>query len=73
MAGFNINGGDGKNAIGYIEPPKQKKNKIEKNELINAVDNDCPNENYDIDLIENTFADMIDKEMSKRLRDKSGW
>ena len=58
--------GDGTNAIGYVKPPKQKKKIQEEfHEEIEAED-------YETELLENKFADMIDKETQKRLMDRYG-
>ena len=62
--------GDGKNAIGYVKPPKQKKKKIEVIEEIEDYEFD---EDYENEALENKFADIIDKETQKRLMDKYGW
>ena len=59
--------GDGTNAIGYVKPPKKKKKIQEEfHEEIEAED-------YEAELLENKFADMIDKETHKRLIDRYGW
>ena len=66
--------GDGKNAIDYVEPPKQPKikqkiqNEIEENNDINEI-----NENWEADLIESKFDDLLDKETRKKLMDRYGW
>ena len=59
--------GDGTNAIGYVKQPKKKKKIQEEfHEEIEAED-------YEAELLENKFADMIDKETQKRLMDRYGW
>lgn len=65
--------GDGKNAINYIEPPKEKKINIEDfgYDIETEGLDDCLNNNYE--QIEQRFADIIDKETSKRLMEKYGW
>ena len=62
--------GDGKNAIDYVAPPKQKKPKIEKSEIEEIDDEDY---NYEADLIEDKFTDLLDKETRKNLMEKYGW
>ena len=62
--------GDGKNAIGYVEPPKPKKKEVEK------ID---PYEDYELEsefvaeMIEDKYDSIIEKETQKRLMDKYGW
>ena len=62
--------GDGKNAIGYVEPPKPKKTEVEK------ID---PYEDYELEsefvaeMIEDKYDSIIEKETKKRLMDKYGW
>ena len=62
--------GDGKNAIGYVEPPKPKKKEVEK------ID---PYEDYELEsefvaeMIEDKYDSIIEKETKKRLMDKYGW
>lgn len=66
--------GDGKNAVGYVEPQKIKVSKPVKNEddfEIEEYDNDY--DNYEADLIEEKFADLLDKETRKNLQEKYGW
>lgn len=67
--------GDGTNAIGYVKPPKQKKKtqeelyeEFEAEDYLNELQKD-----YEAELIENKFADIIDKETQKRLMDRYGW
>lgn len=67
--------GDGKNAIGYVEPPKQKKKtqeelyeEMEAEDYINELQED-----YEAELIENKFEDFLDKETKRRLMNKFGW
>lgn len=61
--------GDGKNAIGYVEPPKPKKKEVEK------ID---PYEDYELEsefvaeMIEDKYDSIIEKETQKRLMDKYG-
>ena len=62
--------GDGKNAIGYVEPKKQKEKEDEpfyypgRDEI----------ENYLVgDELQDKFDNMEDKERSKRLMDRYGW
>lgn len=62
--------GDGKNAIGYVEPPKPKKKEVEK------ID---PYEDYELEsefvaeMIEDKYDSIIEKETQKRLMNKYGW
>lgn len=66
--------GDGKNAINYVKPVKQKISK-QKTEEDNSLSDDS-NENYEdyeIDLIENKFADLLDKETKVKFMEKYGW
>ena len=62
--------GDGKNAINYVKPQKQKikkvQNIVKEDEELNVGD-------YEVELIETKFADIIDKETQKRFMEKYGW
>ena len=70
--------GDGKNAIDYVELPKQPKKKkktqeeireeIEENDYLDGMNND-----WEVDLIESKFDDLLDKETRKKLMDRYGW
>lgn len=63
--------GDGKNAIDYVAPPKQKKPKVE--EPIEEDTFDDEYDNYEADLLEDKFADLLDKKTRKNLMEKYGW
>lgn len=64
--------GDHKNAIDYVAPPKQKKSKVENQEMDESTFDESY-ENYEADLLENKFADVLDKETRKKLMNKFGW
>jgi hypothetical protein len=60
--------GDGKNAVDYVEPKKEKKNKIE----IDFETGDLSSfpTNYNTELIESKFEDLLSKETKQRLLDR---
>ena len=62
--------GDGKNAIGYVEPPKEKKKKVFKDSDNIDEDDYELDEDYECEIIENKFADLLDKETKNRLMDR---
>lgn len=62
--------GDGTNAINYVKPQKQK---IKKVQNIVKEDEELNVEDYEAELIETKFADIIDKETQKRFMEKYGW
>lgn len=63
--------GDGKNAIGYVEPKKQKEKEEDEPFYYPGRDEI---ENYLVgDELQDKFDDMEDKERSKRLMDRYGW
>lgn len=62
--------GDGKNAIGYVEPPKPKKKEVEK--IDPYGDYELESE-FVAEMIEDKYDSIIEKETQKRLMDKYGW
>lgn len=78
--------GDGKNAINYVKPKKNKNKEIGFDIETNGLSN-FPKEDDEIkslkeyfddtyveeDIIESKFSDIIDKETQKRLMDRYGW
>lgn len=68
--------GNRMNAVDYVAPPKPKKKpKTEIGydfETCGLGGFPTPDD-YDNEILENKFADMIDKETQKRLMDKYGW
>lgn len=70
--------GDGKNAIGYVEPPKTSKKKKDDTEIgmdfeTGGLDDFPKPDDFKYDAIETKFEDIINKETQKRLMDKFGW
>lgn len=60
--------GDGKNAIDYVPPKKNKPKPIEEIGYdIETEGLDIPFDNYQVDLIEKKFADLLDKETVNKL------
>ena len=62
--------GDGKNAIGYVEPPKPKKEIGFGYDFETAGLDDF---NYENEYLEDKFADLLDKDTRKNLMEKFGW
>lgn len=56
--------GDGKNAIGYEEPPKEKKNKIKIDEEMEEVNDDISY--FESDVIDDSFAEKIEEAFAKK-------
>ena len=65
--------GDGKNAVDYVEQPKPKKENIQSIISENELEDYALDEDYEAELIENKFADLLDKETRNRLMEKYGW
>lgn len=70
--------GDGKNAIGYVEPPKKPKKKKDNEEIgmdfeTCGLDDFPKPDDFKYNEIETKFEDIINKETQKRLMDKFGW
>ena len=64
--------GDGKNAVGYVEPKKDlTPKKSSKLEMYKDYEEDYElDEDYEYEAIENTFDDLLDKETKKKLIEK---
>lgn len=64
--------GDGKNAVGYVEPKKDLTPKeSSKLEMYEGCEEDYElDEDYEYEAIENTFDDLLDKETKKKLIEK---
>ena len=64
--------GDGKNAVGYVEPEKPKKNNevIEEEEVDETSYYDDSFDNSFAEEIENAYAKLEDKELIKKLEDR---
>lgn len=66
--------GDGKNAINYVKPQKQKSNKPKEEDKDIEGLKEYFDETYaEETLIEQKFSDLIDKETQNRLMEKYGW
>lgn len=68
--------GDGKNAVDYVEPDKPKKKKVQEFgmdfETMGLPEFPTPDD-YNIELIETTFDNLINKETKTKLMEKYGW
>ena len=67
--------GNGKNAVDYVEPKKNLTPKeSSKLEMYEGREEDYElDEDYEYEAIENTFDDLLDKEMKNKLIEKYGW
>lgn len=65
--------GNRKNAVDYVEPPKPKRENIQPIISENELEDYELDEDYEAELIENKFADLLDKETRNRLMEKYGW